>query len=306
MSSLSRGERTMRKHTRHAFTLFQLLIVLAILAILIGLLLPAVQKVREAAARTQNFNNLKQIGLATINYADTYQGVIPPGIDKNNFSTFAYILPFIEQDNLYKTIDFKKSIDDEANAGARQTLIKTFFNPADAVQSVKPNWGPTNYLFNDQVMLPEKEKPKFPAFITDGTSNTIMSGETLKGDGDDKGRDVRRQYVLLKKEDLKGTGPSTGVKYFKDGKNIAGDRCASWMDGRFLQTRFNGRLQPNDERPDVSCGGVSGVSALRSLDEFVFVGLADGSARSVKNTISRPTWEYAMDPADGMVLGPDW
>lgn len=296
----------MRKHTRHAFTLFQLLIVLAILAILIGLLLPAVQKVREAAARAQSQNNLKQIALATINYADTYQGVIPPGIDKINFSTFAYILPFIEQNNLYQTIDFKKSIDDEANAGPRQTLIKTFFNPADAVQRVNPNWGPTNYLFNDQVMLPEKEKPRFPAFITDGTSNTIMSGETLKGDGNDKGRDVRRQYVLLKKEDLKGTGPNTGVKYFKDGKNIAGDRCASWMDGRFLQTRFNSRLQPNDERPDVSCGGVSGVSALRSYSSVVLVGMFDGSVRTVSTSISKTTWQSAMTPNGGEVLGADW
>ena len=296
----------MRKHLRRGFTLFQLLIVLAILAILIGLLLPAVQKVREAAARTQSFNNLKQIGLATINYADTYQGVIPPGIDKNNFSTFSYILPFIEQDNLYKTIDFKKSIDDEANSGARQALIKTFLSPQDAVMRVKPNWGPTNYLFNDLVMLPEKEKPKFPAFITDGTSNTIMSGETLKGDGNDKGRDVRRQYVLLKKEDLKETGPNTGVKYFKGGKNIAGDRCASWMDGRFLQTRFNGRLQPNDERPDVSCGGVSGVSALRSYSSVVSVGMFDGSVRSVSNSVSKTTWQAAMTPNGGEVLGADW
>ena len=78
--------------------------------------------------------------------------------------------------------------------------------------------------------------------------------------------DVRRQHVLLKKEDLKNTGANSGVKYFKDDKNIAGDRCASWMDGRFLQGTFNGRLRPNDERPDVSCGGVSGVS-VRICDQ---------------------------------------
>ncbi|HEY7152801.1 MAG TPA: DUF1559 domain-containing protein [Gemmataceae bacterium] len=296
----------MRRQARSAFTLFQLLIVLAILAILLGLLLPAVQKVREAAARTQSFNNLKQIGIATINYADTFQGVLPPGVDDKNFSTSAYILPYIEQDNLFKTIDFKKSIDDKANANARQALIKTYLSPRDPITSVKTEWGATNYLFNDQVFVPSSKKMRFPASITDGTSNTILSGETLKGDGKATATDVRRQYVLLKKEDLKATGPNSGVKYFKDGKNIAGDRCASWMDGRFLQGTFNGRLRINDERPDVSCGGVSGVSALRSFDQIVPVGMLDGSVRSVSDGVSHDTWKAAMTPSDGDILGNDW
>ena len=131
---------------------------------------------------------------------------------------------------------------------------------------MKPEWGATNYLFNDKLFF-LNSKTHFPASIPDGTSNTIGIGETLKGDGKTKAVDVSRQYVLLKKDDLKKTGPDTGVEYFKDNKNIAGDRCASWMDGRFLQGTFNSRLQPNDERPDVSCGGVSGVSALRSFDD---------------------------------------
>jgi type II secretory pathway pseudopilin PulG len=294
----------MCKPARRGFTLFQLLIVLAILLILLALLLPAVQKVREAAARTQSSNNLKQIALATINYADTYNG-LPPGVDDNHFSAAAYILPFIEQNNLFKRIDFKKSIDDKANAGVRQTQIKTFLSPLDAVQTVKNGWGATNYMFNDQVFF-LNSKSKFPAFITDGTSNTILDGETLKGDGSTKATDVRRQYVLLKKEDLKAVGEKTGVKYFKDNKNIAGDRCASWMDGRFLQGTFNGRLRPNDERPDVSCGGVSGVSALRSFEKYVLVGMLDGSVRTVSTSVSHATWKAAMTPNAGDILGTDW
>jgi Tfp pilus assembly protein PilE len=293
----------MRRQLRPAFTLFQLLIVIAILAILLGLLLPAVQKVREAAARTQSMNNLKQMMLSVHNYHDT-NGTFPPGVDDKNFSATSKLLPYIEQQNAYMLIDFKKDIDDKANANARQLQFKVLLSPQDPLPSVKGNWGATNYLFNDQVFF-LNSKLKFTE-ITDGTSNTIAIGETLKGDGKTKATDVRRQHVLLKKEDLKGTGADTGVKYFKDNKNIAGDRCASWMDGRFLQGTFNSRLRPNDERPDVSCGGVSGVSALRSFEKYVLVGICDGSVRTVSTGISHATWKAAMTPSGGEVLGNDW
>jgi type II secretory pathway pseudopilin PulG len=293
----------MTTRTRPAFTLFQLLLVIAILAILIGLLLPAVQKVRMAAARSQSQNNLKQLCLALHNYHDTY-GAFPPGVDDNHFSAVSKLLPFIEQQNVFNLIDFKKSIDDKVNARMRQVNIKVLLSPQDPILHPKPEWGATNYLFNDLVFyLNSKEKIQG---ITDGLSNTIAIGETLKGDGKDNAMDVRRQYVLLKKEDLKNTGPDTGVPYFKDNKNISGDRCASWMDGRFLQGTFNGKLRPNDERPDVSCGGVSGVSALRSYQNYVQVGICDGSVRTVSQGVSQKTWKAAMTPKGGEILGNDW
>jgi type II secretory pathway pseudopilin PulG len=291
---------------RSAFTLFQLLTVLAILAFGFALFMPGVAKMRLMAARAQSTNNLKQICLATINYADANQGQLPPGVDDNNFSTAAKLLPYIEQGNLYNSLKFDKPITDEANAAARKTVVATFLDPLDPIKSVRDDSGATNYLYNDQVFF-RNSKLKYPAGFPDGTSNTILAGETLKGDGGEKAEDVRRQYVLLKKDDLKGVKPDTGESYWKENKNIAGDRCASWMDGRFLQGTFNGKLKLNDERPDVNCGGEGGVSTLRGLTDDIVVGMADGSVRTINaKKLTFTTWTYALDPADGMPLGPDW
>src|SRR5262249_16997713 len=112
----------MRLRSRPALSLFDLLVILAILGLLAALLLPGVQKVRAAANRAQSQNNLKQIGLAVHNYHDTH-GVMPPGLDANQFSTMAYLLPYVEQDNLFKNLDFTKPMTDKANAPVRQTRL---------------------------------------------------------------------------------------------------------------------------------------------------------------------------------------
>src|SRR5438309_11792192 len=103
-----------RRNKHSGFTLIELLVVIAIIAILIGLLLPAVQKVREAAARTQTMNNLKQVGLTIHNANDTYKRC-PPSIgyypnpptaaaggNNSPGSIFYWLLPFMEPDNVYK------------------------------------------------------------------------------------------------------------------------------------------------------------------------------------------------------------
>jgi prepilin-type N-terminal cleavage/methylation domain-containing protein/prepilin-type processing-associated H-X9-DG protein len=129
---------------RPAFTLIELLVVIAIIAILIGLLLPAVQKVRAAAARAQCINNLKQIGLAAHNYHDVNQRLPPGYLASGTYSDgatdttpgwgwAAYLLPYLEQNNLYAQVNFNQPVQSSA---AIRTVVKTFLCPADLVPPV--------------------------------------------------------------------------------------------------------------------------------------------------------------------------
>ena len=126
--------------SRRGFTLIELLVVIAIIGVLIGLTLPAVQRVRETAALMGCKNNLKQIGLAMQNYHDTlgsfpvgYYDPTPwPQLDNGpGWGWGAYILPFLEEDNLYRQINFKLDVGHPANAAVVTTVLKKFLCPSD-------------------------------------------------------------------------------------------------------------------------------------------------------------------------------
>ena len=131
-------------NVRSGFTLIELLVVIAIIGVLVGLLLPAVQQAREAARRSACSNNMKQQGLAVHNYADVNPEKFPVGWvgeyemgewhgDEGEGHGFASrMLPFIEQNNVYKTIDFGAQVSAASNATARTTVISTFLCPSDS------------------------------------------------------------------------------------------------------------------------------------------------------------------------------
>jgi prepilin-type N-terminal cleavage/methylation domain-containing protein len=174
------GRRTSRPGPaleRHGgFTLIELLVVIAIIAILIGLLLPAVQKVREAAARTQCANNLKQMGLAMHDYHDTYHAFPPAFAKPSNYGWAVWLLPFVEQDNLFNALNPNGT---NLSVNALTTLpVKVYTCPADREGIINPyfsGFAKSNYAVSEQVSDGGSAIPM--SSITDGTSNTLMIGE---------------------------------------------------------------------------------------------------------------------------------
>jgi prepilin-type N-terminal cleavage/methylation domain-containing protein/prepilin-type processing-associated H-X9-DG protein len=189
------------RYSRKAFTLIELLVVIAIIAILIGLLVPAVQKVREAAARTACSNNLKQLGLALHNFHDAYKA-FPPGrtTKPNHASLFPYIMPYIEQGNVANLYRFDRNWDDgttnDKPGGVNTIQLAVLVCPAAPdPQSRGSTRGVTDYSAISDITRPNPFINPLPPVdatrlgvlgldvrrriteITDGTSNTLLLAE---------------------------------------------------------------------------------------------------------------------------------
>jgi prepilin-type N-terminal cleavage/methylation domain-containing protein len=291
------------------FTLIELLVVIAIIAILIGLLLPAVQKVREAAARTTCTNNLKQMGVAIHNYASTYSDKLPPlraQYTTSGSPMFQYggwwhfsILPFVEQQAVF-TAGQTYCMANNTNNSYSATLsngqqiqnmnMKMFGCPSDSTlqngtAATNTGWAGTSYGANASVFggvsMNGSRMPQYTvANIPDGTSNTIAVGEVAAGCAEGTNNFARLWTVTW---DDQSWNPEVG---FQGG------------DGTWNQPPQTGVTigLKNCDRARSQANHTATATTL----------LMDGSVRSLSGSLSQLTWQYAIVPNDGNVLGSDW
>jgi len=318
--------------SRRAFTLIELLVVIAIIAVLIGLLLPAVQKVREAAARAKCSNNLKQLGLALHSYHDANQRLPAsyanrPDLPSGSFyrwSALALVSPYLEQTAIYNNLDLNSSLyDTTAGVVVRpqhvpwvRLSIPTFLCPSDVRQTAVPDWGPSNYVLNagtganggsysntDGVFFVGSAVRLTD--ITDGSSNTAMTAEQVLGSGTPaipattpRPYDIREYYGWLGATPLSDAACGSAPGY--------SDRGSRWADGAGPFTQYTHYAPPNARTADCS-GFFGGWKAARSRHAGgVNVGLADGSVRFVRDSIPLPTWQALGTRAGNEPAGGDY
>jgi prepilin-type N-terminal cleavage/methylation domain-containing protein/prepilin-type processing-associated H-X9-DG protein len=335
---------------RRGFTLIELLVVIAIIAILIGLLLPAVQKIREAANRMKCSNNLKQICLAAHNYQDT-NGLLPPTVmhwaqsgaidDYNqNFGPnwAVLLLPFIEQDNLYR--QYQQSITNYMTNGdsgwrnMRGTKIPMYLCPSDTGSNVLANaagggWARGNYGANAG-----------PGMHWEG--GTVGVADRTGGswhDHDPNG--FASEYYPAWSAGLSGGGAmvvngGTKIDTLPDGTSStilfdelrigwnANDIRGTWAMGQAGASISAGNGRIDTPTPNVSFSGWDDIQGCQDNQAIgmgccgcnswqvtaksrhpggVNTGFADGSVRFVRDSIAQRTWFLLHSRDDGQVAG---
>ena len=297
------------------FTLIELLVVIAIIAVLIGLLLPAVQKVREAAGRTRSQNNLRQMTVALNNIATNFDGKVPPaygyfpaqpndwGNRGNEASIYFHLLPYLEGSAVYEA---GSTVPNGGQPGGhlgyalewngKDRIVKIFIAPLDPTQEEGQPF--CSYRTNNLAFaMPAGNQgswtgPRLPASFQDGTSNIIAFAEG---------------YGRLDQTRSTPAGPDVQVKWFATMDYAActnGGRC----NGPSYHVVGDGKnptgVPPafTTDPPDIAQYDRPNAFTASGLQ----VGMIDGSVRVVAPSISLATWYRANHPSDRQPLGTDW
>ena len=304
----------MSRTTARAFTLIELLVVIAIIAILIGLLLPAVQKVRDAAARSTCRNNLHQIALACHGVNDAY-GTLPPmaapcadntnpncftsvisPFGRHNYAIYQFLLPFIEQTAIYDNLSTN-----QYGGGQFSRPIRTLLCPADSTNSNglsltsdqgADDWGAAcyggnNYVFGDPVggLTYPMGRKEMNAACSDGLSTTVFFAEMYGTCG---------SFGTLPQ--AWGSLWADANPIWRPGFNLGPNKMGTfgYPASPLFQIRPNFINSCMPDRPQSSHAN------------GIMVSLGDGSVRFLTAGLSAGSWAAAADPRDGTPLGNDW
>ncbi len=345
---------------RRGFTLIELLVVIAIIGILIALLLPAVQAAREAARRSQCSNNLKQIGIACHNYltafnvlpfgkGPSYDQLIPGTPFYARWSTHSQLLLFVEQGNLFNSINFQLAPEtpgmagdvpfmppykntNRANATASRTKVSIFLCPSDGAPLV-PGWpGANSYLGNMQTwacdlgdrnpsLVAPAEAPHGmfyylskvgAADITDGTSNTALFSEKIRGKGTRDGDARSDSLITASPTSLDDTYQTCTATNPMTTPRLTMVQGASWVMGEMCCTQYNHVSTPNKK----TCAGLG--FANNSMANMpmqvppssyhpggVNTLFGDGTVRFIKDTVSLQTYRAIGTRNGGEAISAD-
>jgi prepilin-type N-terminal cleavage/methylation domain-containing protein len=330
------------KKLRGGFTLIELLVVIAIIAVLIALLLPAVQAAREAARRSQCLNNLKQIGIAIANYESSFKLYpfgkgLPYTLPSSEtaakpyarWSSLSQLLMFIEQGNLFNSINFNVPPETPGMAGAvpfmpayedpnREnmtaclTQVATFLCPSD--QPPIPTWpGANNYLANQQTWAcdlsenyPNSSSSDSPqgifyynssvkvAAVTDGLSNTAYFSEKVRGTGTPNPK--TDLLVFTNQTSLADTFAACTALNVLTAPPLTSRQGMSWVMGEMCCTLYNHVAPPNQ----TSCAAPTYTGNMANMamqvppssnhPGGVNVLMGDASGRFIKSAIDTQTW----------------